>query len=156
MNCVPFASRHGGKSPLTTVEYGFCPSCGKAIQRKDKKFCNTQCFLDFEYKQYIEKWKRGAVDGTRGKDWKSISNHIRRYIFEKYDFKCAKCGWSEENPYTKTLPLEIEHIDGDSTNNKEENLILLCPNCHSLTKTYRGANRGKGTRNISWVPKSIC
>ena len=29
-------------------------------------------------------------------------------------------------------------------NNKEENLILLCPNCHSLTQTYKGANRNHG------------
>lgn len=29
-------------------------------------------------------------------------------------------------------------------NNKEENLLLLCPNCHSLTSTYKGANKGNG------------
>lgn len=51
------------------------------------------------------------------------------------------------------MPLEVEHIDGDSTNNKEYNLTLLCPNCHSLTKTYRGLNKGNGTRNITWTPK---
>lgn len=33
-----------------------------------------------------------------------------------------------------SAPLEIEHIDGNALNNKEDNLILLCPNCHSLTK----------------------
>ena len=38
----------------------------------------------------------------------------------------------------------FQHIDGNSKNNKEENLTLLCPNCHSLTKTYKGANRGNG------------
>ena len=37
-----------------------------------------------------------------------------------------------------------EHIDGNYMNNKEENLILLCPNCHSLTQTYKGANRNHG------------
>ena len=57
------------------------------------------------------------------------------------------------NPYTKTVPLEIEHIDGNATNNMEDNLILLCPNCHSLTKTYRGANKGSGARDIKWVSK---
>lgn len=58
------------------------------------------------------------------------------------------------NPYTGTIPLEVEHIDGDAENNSEDNLTLLCPNCHSLTKTYRGANRGKSTRNIKWVSRS--
>lgn len=50
------------------------------------------------------------------------------------------CGWGEENPHTHLIPLQIHHIDGDCTNNKEENLQLLCPNCHSLTETFGGRN----------------
>ncbi len=42
------------------------------------------------------------------------------------------------------MPVEVEHIDGDWRNNRLENLILLCPNCHALTPTFRGLNRGKG------------
>ncbi len=48
--------------------------------------------------------------------------------------------------------LEIDHIDGNSDNNSEENLRLVCPNCHSLTSTYCGTNRGNG-RNITWALK---
>ena len=51
------------------------------------------------------------------------------------------------NLFTKKIPLEVEHIDGNSQNNKEENLTLLCPSCHSLTKTYKGANKGKGRKH---------
>lgn len=74
-------------------------------------------------------------------------------MFEKYNNQCARCGWGEINPFTGTLPLEVEHIDGDATNNKEKNLTLLCPNCHSLTKTYRGANKGNGKRDIKWLSR---
>ena len=49
--------------------------------------------------------------------------------------------WSKKNEYTGNIPLEIEHIDGNYLNNSENNLILLCPNCHSLTSTYKGANK---------------
>lgn len=83
-----------------------------------------------------------------------MSRHLRRYIFDKYENKCCICGWSKINPYTNTLPLEIDHIDGNANNNREENLRLLCPNCHSLTKNYRGANKGNG-RNITWIPNEI-
>jgi 5-methylcytosine-specific restriction endonuclease McrA len=40
------------------------------------------------------------------------------------------------------IPLELEHKDGNCTNHNIENLELLCPNCHALTDTYRGKNKG--------------
>lgn len=44
--------------------------------------------------------------------------------------------------------MNIENIliDGNYKNNREENLILLCPNCHSLTSTYKGANMNYGRK----------
>lgn len=96
---------------------------------------------NFRYRVYIEKWLAGEIAGTKKE---GASDFIRRYLFEKYQNKCAECGWSQRNPYTNKITLEIEHIDGHYDNNKPENLTLLCPNCHSLTKTYRGANKGNG------------
>jgi len=63
-------------------------------------------------------------------------------------------GWGERNPFTGLIPLEVEHIDGNYKNNRPENLILLYPNCYSLTKNYRGANKGKG-RGKTWYPSEI-
>jgi len=42
---------------------------------------------------------------------------------------------------SKEIPLELHHIDGDTKNNKLENLTLLCPNCHAGTDNYRGKNK---------------
>lgn len=41
------------------------------------------------------------------------------------------------------IPLELEHINGINTDNRKENLKLLCPNCHALTPTYRGKSKKK-------------
>lgn len=128
----------------------YCKCCGKQIPLQNT-FCSLECMHEDAHRAYIDKWKAGEVDGTVGSAWKDISDHVRKYIFKKYQYKCARCGWSEVNLYTGTIPLEIDHIDGDAKNNTEDNLILLCPNCHSLTSTYRGANKGHGTRDIHWT-----
>jgi hypothetical protein len=39
------------------------------------------------------------------------------------------------------LILELEHKDGDNKNNERNNLEMICPNCHSLTETWRGRNK---------------
>jgi Zn finger protein HypA/HybF involved in hydrogenase expression len=75
-----------------------------------------------------------------------MSAHVRRYLHEKYQSECVKCGWGEINPTTGKTPLEIDHMDGDSENNREQNLRLLCPNCHSLTSTWKALNKGKGSK----------
>lgn len=126
----------------------FCLNCGKELLQGSSsthKFCNNKCQRDYYYKQWVERWKNGDETGIRGSY--GISSHLRRYLMEKYQCKCSKCGWGEENPFSHTIPLEVEHIDGNFQNNKEDNLILLCPNCHSLTPTYKGANKGNGRKN---------
>jgi len=55
-----------------------------------------------------------------------------------------ECGWKEKNVVTGNIPIELEHIDGNSENNLLTNLKLLCPNCHSLTPTYKALNVGNG------------
>lgn len=50
--------------------------------------------------------------------------------------KCENCGRIEWNG--KPIPLELHHIDGDTTNNTDSNLQILCPNCHAQTDNYRG------------------
>jgi hypothetical protein len=55
---------------------------------------------------------------------------------------CEKCGWAKRSSSGR-LPLELDHINGDSNNNRLENLRILCPNCHSLEPNYRGRNRKK-------------
>jgi hypothetical protein len=43
----------------------------------------------------------------------------------------------------KKLQLQLDHINGNRSDNRIENLRLLCPNCHSQTSTFAGKNKGK-------------
>lgn len=154
---LPVRSKNSGKEPANkgTGKKYYCLNCGKELvntKNTKHKYCSNSCQQEHEYKLWIEKYKQDNSIAKSSK-WGQIPNQLRRYIFEKFENKCCLCGWSEINPYTNTLPLEIDHIDGNSENNSEDNLRLICPNCHSLTSTYRGANRGNG-RNITWIIKS--
>ncbi len=131
-----------------------CADCNQKVKSRNK-FCNIHCQKEYEYKKYIKEWKEGIETGMRG-DYQ-ISMHVKKYLFNKYNNKCAKCGWSEMNKYSGNIPLEVEHIDGNYKNNQEKNLILLCPNCHSLTSTYKGANinNGRKSRNKYYNEKEV-
>lgn len=115
-----------------------CLNCGKEIPTRNK-YCNNICQNEFAHKEYIRRWKNGDEDGMRGSD--QVSVHIRSYLFEKFENKCQICGWSKMNVFTEKFPLTVHHLDGDCRNNNEDNLELLCPNCHSLTETYGAANK---------------
>lgn len=55
---------------------------------------------------------------------------------------CEQCNWAKRTP-DGHLPLELDHVNGDSTDHRLENLRVLCPNCHSLTPTHRGRQQKK-------------
>ena len=115
-----------------------CLNCGKELDYSAKKYCSNDCQAQYEYTSYIERWKNGEESGVIGKY--ATSKYIRKYLFNKYSNKCQKCGLGEVNPSTGLIPLQIHHKDGNCVNNSEDNLELLCPNCHSLTETYGSLN----------------
>lgn len=125
---------HGSKK-----ETSYCCNCGKELSNRQKKYCSNKCHVEWDKKEYIKRWQNGEEDGLRG-DFQ-LSSIIRRYLLEKNNCKCEECGWGIRNEYTGTIPLEIHHKDGDYKNNKEENLQVLCPNCHSLTEQYKSHNK---------------
>lgn len=120
------------------VKY-YCLNCGKELIANStyKKYCSNKCQAEYQKKKKIEQWKEQPELFSSGNGY----DFIRNYLLEKHHYKCEECGWGEINTYTNSIPLEVHHIDGDCTNNKEENLQLLCPNCHSLTETFGSKNK---------------
>lgn len=74
----------------------------------------------------------------------NTGKNIKRRLFKAglLHNKCYECG---QLPFwnNKPLVLQLDHINGVNTDNRIENLQILCGHCHSQTKTFSG-------RNIKW------
>jgi hypothetical protein len=98
------------------------------------KFCSTTCSGAFQRAKTRDAIERGENKTDTG---------VREYLIEKFGESCGECGigpvWNG-----KPLTLHLDHINGDSDNNRWHNCRLLCPNCHTQTDTF-GA-KGIGSR----------
>ena len=76
------------------------------------------------------------INGVKVSSFKLKNRLLKEGIKEH---KCEKCGRGEWNDMP--IPLELHHINGINTDNRLENLQLLCPNCHAQTDNYSGKNQ---------------
>jgi hypothetical protein len=89
--------------------------------------------------------RRKALCEYLVKDSDVRSSRLKRYLLEQGILKatCSDCGGASWQG--QPIPLELDHRNGDHRDNQLTNLRLLCPNCHAMTPTYRGKNRGRHT-----------
>ncbi len=79
------------------------------------------------------------------------SHRLRIRLIKEGIFK-ARCDSCKNTEWMgKPISLELDHIDGDNTNNLISNLRILCPNCHAQTPTYRGKNRKSGLAKLAGI-----
>jgi hypothetical protein len=118
-----------------------CLFCNKNI--KSGTYCNRKCSSNEMSRTYLEDWKVGKNSGG---NLDNLSAIVRKFLIKEAGEMCSLCGWKEINQHTNRVPLTINHINGNPYDHSIDNLEVLCPNCHSLTATYGGRNKGNGRR----------
>ena len=74
-------------------------------------------------------------------------DQTREFLIREAGGKCSQCGFDKTRPCGASI-LEIDHIDANHKNNDRSNLRVLCPNCHTLTPTFRNyGNKGNSRRS---------
>jgi len=76
-----------------------------------------------------------------GKHPQYPTSHLAKRLVSEgiKEWKCEEC--QNTKWLNQKIPLDLDHKDGDNHNHKIENLRFLCPNCHSLTDTYKSKNK---------------
>jgi hypothetical protein len=107
-----------------------CLNCKttKKSSHNGQKYCNQKCQHSYFKKLRAKKLEAGE---------NLTANNCKTYYLDK-EAKCSCCNLKEWNG--KPIPLELDHINGDGTDNTLKNTRLLCPNCHAQTDTYKSKN----------------
>ena len=84
--------------------------------------------------------RRAPVEVVFARDAPRNRGHLKKRLIAAglVENRCAECGLSEWRG--KPLVLQLHHLNGDGRDNRVENLVLLCANCHSQTPNWGGRN----------------
>lgn len=118
-----------------TVACIYCKKEFYPYSESKRKYCSIQCQQDLTKDNRIEEWLAGQKTAPKRKT-------LQYFLTKRDTYKCSVCSIKDWNG--KNIVLEIDHIDGNSSNDLPENLRFICSNCHSQTSTFKGRNKGNG------------
>jgi len=134
--------------------YNSCPSIRKKNSEGLKKVYEEDR-KDLSHFDGKRGWSKNKILKSKSEIFETNTTFSSGYVKKAFihyteNNSCDKCGL-KDTWNGKPITLELDHIDGDNTNNSLDNLRLLCPNCHSQTENFRGKNINTGSKKVSDV-----
>jgi len=126
--------------PMPKKKRSICPNCDKEVPRPEYKYCNNNCQHQFQWKQKRQQLLTEGLEIVGNES--SKMKYAKRILKEKNGEKCEICGITEWQH--KTVPLVLDHINGNPDDWDFKNLRLVCGNCDMQLPTFKGKNRGNG------------
>ena len=115
---------------MKTFECLVCNEVTKAGASKKNIYCSNTCQMKHKRTLILDTWLAGEYQNKHGK----FPGIAKEYIYEQQGSQCGMCGIKDWNG--SPIVMQADHIDGNSTNLKPDNLRMICPNCHSQTDTW--------------------
>ena len=151
-SCAAVFNNSRRPSKIKPEQIQNCLHCNKSIIRRPneikkghKLFCGVGCYKIYKTSTIENNTTELFLKGR-------IKNRptLRKLVISRDGYSCSSCRnttWLD-----KQIPLWLDHIDGNASNNLPSNLRMVCLNCDALNSTFGGKNRGKGRRSLGLKP----
>jgi hypothetical protein len=107
---------------LSVLGEHVCKRCGQLFDRRSRLAAHSRIHWT-----EIKPFEELSNDGAR-----------KKRLLKERGHKCEIC--LNETWQNQSIPIEMDHINGNADDSSISNLRLICPNCHAQTPTYKRKN----------------
>lgn len=120
-----------------------CVNCNEIYlsTQKNSKYCSISCSIKHKINKKYEYYLNNQEEYEKIVGIRFVKQHI---LIEQKN--CCEICKNKNEWNGKPIIFILDHINGDASNNRRENLRLICPNCDSQLDTYKSKNKNSARK----------